>query len=87
MDPMKLKTKYRLASSKLLTIYNQGRTVYMKFSGIRVMAKRLGCYSLMNHLRLLKVGRFAGFRDVPLMGSKGTVVWVPLPRWKRTRLS
>lgn len=33
----------RLASSKPVTVYNQDGTVYMKFSGIRVMAKYFGC--------------------------------------------
>lgn len=31
------------ASSKPVTVYNQDGTVYMKFSGIRVMAKHFGC--------------------------------------------
>ena len=38
-----VKNKYRLASSKPVTVYNQDGTVYMKFSGIRVMAKYFGC--------------------------------------------
>lgn len=38
-----VRNKYRLASSKPVTVYNLDGTVYMKFSGIRVMAKHFGC--------------------------------------------
>ena len=38
-----VKNKYRLASSKPVTVYNLDGTIYMKFSGIRVMAKHFGC--------------------------------------------
>ena len=38
-----VKQKYRLASSKPVTLYNEDGTVYMKFEGIRVMAKHFGC--------------------------------------------
>ena len=38
-----VKNKYRLASSKPVTVYYQDKTVYMKFSGIRVMAKHFRC--------------------------------------------
>ncbi len=38
-----VKNKYRLSSSKPVTVYNQDGTVYMKFSGIRVMAKSFEC--------------------------------------------
>lgn len=38
-----VKQKYRLASSKPVTLYNEDGTVYMKFEGIRVLAKYFGC--------------------------------------------
>jgi hypothetical protein len=38
-----VKNKYRLASSKPVTLYNMDGTVYMKFEGIRLMAKYLKC--------------------------------------------
>ena len=38
-----VKQKYRLASSKPVTLYNEDGTVYMNFEGIRVMAKHFGC--------------------------------------------
>jgi group I intron endonuclease len=38
-----VKQKYQLASSKSVTLYNKDGTVYMKFEGIRVMAKHFGC--------------------------------------------
>jgi group I intron endonuclease len=38
-----VKQKYRLASSKPVTLYNNDGTVYTKFEGIRVMAKHFGC--------------------------------------------
>jgi hypothetical protein len=38
-----VKNKYRLASSKPVTVYNQDGTVFIKFTGIRVMAKYFEC--------------------------------------------
>lgn len=38
-----VKNKYRLASSKPVTVYNQDGTVYAEFSGIRIMAKHFKC--------------------------------------------
>lgn len=38
-----VKNKYRLASSKPVTLYNVDGSVYMKFEGIRLMAKHFGC--------------------------------------------
>jgi group I intron endonuclease len=38
-----IKNKYRLASSKPVTVYNQDGTIYAKFLGIRVMAKHFKC--------------------------------------------
>ena len=38
-----VKQKYRLASSKPVTLYNEDGKVYIKFEGIRVMAKHFGC--------------------------------------------
>ena len=38
-----IKNKYRLTSSKPVTIYNTDGTVYATFSGIRVMAKNFKC--------------------------------------------
>lgn len=38
-----VKNKYRLASSKPVTLYNHDGTVYMKFTGIRIMAKHFKC--------------------------------------------
>jgi group I intron endonuclease len=38
-----IKQKYRLASSKPVTLYNEDGTVYMKFEGIKIMAKHFGC--------------------------------------------
>jgi group I intron endonuclease len=38
-----VKHKYRLASSKSVTAYNKDSTVFMKFTGIRVMAQHFQC--------------------------------------------
>jgi hypothetical protein len=38
-----IKQKYRLASSKPVTLYNEDGTVYIKFEGIRIMAKHFEC--------------------------------------------
>jgi group I intron endonuclease len=38
-----VKNKYRLASSKPVTLYNEDGSVYMKFEGVRLVAKHFGC--------------------------------------------
>lgn len=38
-----VKNKYRLASSKPVTFYNEDSSVYMKFEGVRLAAKHFGC--------------------------------------------
>lgn len=38
-----VKNKYRLASSKPVTVYNKDGSVYMKYTGIRIMAKHFKC--------------------------------------------
>ena len=38
-----VKNKYRLASSKPVTLYSIDGSVYMKFGDIRLMAKHFGC--------------------------------------------
>jgi glutathionyl-hydroquinone reductase len=38
-----VKQKYRLASSKSVIAYNKDSTVFIKFTGIRVMAQHFQC--------------------------------------------
>lgn len=38
-----VKNKYRVASSKPVTLYNVDGSVYMKFEGIRLMSKHFEC--------------------------------------------
>jgi len=38
-----VKNKYRLAFSKPVTLYNSDGSIYMKFGGVRLVAKHFGC--------------------------------------------